>query len=74
MKSKRNPFSRGMVTNCKDFWCDGSSIFGKRKNGEARLDGENVNYTRLYEVPLRKRGGDGMSYESVNTGDGEEEV
>ncbi|KAI4941028.1 hypothetical protein J4E91_011021 [Alternaria rosae] len=27
-----NPFSRGIVTNCKDFWCDASPMFGTKEN------------------------------------------
>ncbi|KAF2995074.1 palmitoyltransferase akr1 [Curvularia kusanoi] len=71
-----NPFSRGVVTNCKDFWCDGAPVFGKREGGFARLGGERVDYTRLYDVndiPKMRyaRGGGGERYESVGT---EEEV
>jgi hypothetical protein len=66
---QQNPFSRGMVTNCKDFWCDQSSLFGARENGYARVGGERVDYTRLYEAPkmsYRRGGGnDGGRYESV---------
>ncbi|KAL7774342.1 hypothetical protein CFE70_005254 [Pyrenophora teres f. teres 0-1] len=32
-----NPFSRGIVTNCKEFWCDGSPMFGSKESGYARL-------------------------------------
>jgi hypothetical protein len=64
-----NPWSRGIVTNCKDFFCDGSPVFGKKEGGYARLAGERVDYTRLYEVPkmryARGGGGDGGRYESV---------
>lgn len=70
-----NPFSRGMVTNCKDFWCDASPVFGSKESGYARLGGERVDYTRLYEVPKmkyqRNGGGEGGRYESVA---GEEEA
>lgn len=47
----RNPFSRGLVTNCADFWCDGSPVLGRRETGSARLGGRHVNYTKLYDVP-----------------------
>jgi hypothetical protein len=64
-----NPFSRGIVTNCKDFWCDASPMFGSKESGYARLGGERVDYTRLYEVPKmryqRGGGGEGGRYESV---------
>jgi palmitoyltransferase ZDHHC13/17 len=67
-----NPFSRGIIGNCKDFWCDPAPVFGKRRNGEGFLEGEVVDYARLYDVPLRLRGprAGGMRYESVA---GEEE-
>ena len=62
-----NPFSRGIVTNCKDFFCDGSPVFGRKEGGYARLGGERVDYTRLYDVPKMRyqssRGGE--RYESV---------
>lgn len=52
-RRRGNPFSRGTVTNCKDFWCDPSPYFGKRETGSAMLGGETVNYTRMYETPSR---------------------
>lgn len=65
----KNPFSRGVITNCKDFWCDNASCFGQRESGSAMLDGEPVNYNRLYDVPLTLRtggrAGSGMVYRSV---------
>lgn len=68
-----NPWSRGIMTNCKDFFCDGSPLFGRKEGGYARLAGERVDYTRLYDVPkmryARGGGADGARYESV----GEEE-
>lgn len=47
-------------------------MFGKKEGGYARLAGERVDYTRLYEVPRMRyaRGGGGGRYESVA---GEEE-
>ncbi|KAK3947171.1 hypothetical protein QBC32DRAFT_355184 [Pseudoneurospora amorphoporcata] len=70
-RNKRgNPYSRGCVTNCKDFWCDPNPMFGKHENGAAVLGGVPVNYTDMYESPGvmtasgggRRRGG---GYESV---------
>ncbi|KFZ07484.1 hypothetical protein V501_06398 [Pseudogymnoascus sp. VKM F-4519 (FW-2642)] len=52
-RTNRNPFSRGCLKNCKDFWCDPAPIFGSRENGSAMLDGEVVNYTTMYEAPRR---------------------
>ncbi|PYH41869.1 uncharacterized protein BP01DRAFT_359965 [Aspergillus saccharolyticus JOP 1030-1] len=49
----RNPFSRGIITNCQDFWCDPAPYFGQREPGSAMLGGEIVNYNRMYEVPSR---------------------
>ncbi|EEQ83453.2 palmitoyltransferase akr1 [Blastomyces dermatitidis ER-3] len=66
----RNPFSRGVVTNCKDFWCDSQPYFGKRDTGSAMLGGEAVNYARMFDMPLMtrsggSRAGSGMVYRSV---------
>jgi palmitoyltransferase len=68
-----NPYSRGILGNCKDFWFDPAPIFGKRNNGEGFLDGEVVDYAHLYDVPLRLRrgGGGGMAYASVARDDDE---
>lgn len=52
-RTNRNPFSRGCVQNCRDFWCDPAPVFGGRDNGAAMLDGEIVNYTTMYEAPKR---------------------
>lgn len=73
---RRNPYSRGMVRNCKDFWCDPAPLFGRRNNGEGFLDGEVVDYAHMYETPLRtrrRRGAGGMEYRSVGDGSGEME-
>jgi hypothetical protein len=67
-QQRGNPWSRGIVTNCKDFFCDGSPMFGRREGGYARLAGDRVDYTRLYEVPkmrYARSGNDGARYESV---------
>jgi len=74
-RHRENPFSRGCIGNCKDFWCDPAPIFGNRENGEAMLGGEPINYTRMYETPPRmstrtRRGGDNSgAYESVGADD-----
>lgn len=47
----KNPYSRGLITNCKDFWCDSAPLFGKRENGTAMLNGQVVNYAEMYETP-----------------------
>ncbi|KAL1620674.1 palmitoyltransferase akr1 [Diplodia seriata] len=69
---RENPFTRGCITNCRDFWCDSAPMFKKRENGEAVLGGDRVNWTRVYEPPpkmkARRRGGggdEGGRYESV---------
>ncbi|KAL8903212.1 MAG: hypothetical protein Q9207_004078 [Kuettlingeria erythrocarpa] len=54
-RKRGNPFSRGIVTNCRDFWFDPAPYFGRRENGAAMLDGEVINYTRMYETPSRMR-------------------
>lgn len=54
-RANRNPFSRGCLKNCKDFWCDPAPLFGSRENGAAMLDGEVINYTTMYEAPRRMR-------------------
>lgn len=66
----KNPYSRGIITNCKDFWCDSAPLFGKRENGTAMLDGQVVNYTEMYESPslmqMAARGRDRRgAYEAV---------
>lgn len=71
-QKKRNPYNKGLVQNCRDFWCDPAPIFGRRETGDAILGGEKINYTDIYESPAamsfglsggsgRRRGG----YESV---------
>lgn len=70
-----NPFSRGIVGNCRDFWCDPAPLFGKRNNGEGFLGGEVVDYAHLYEVPLRlRRDAGGMAYASVAGEDHDDDV
>lgn len=55
----KNPFSRGIVTNCRDFWCDSGAYFGKRETGVGMLGGEVVNYYQMYENPMRMHSGGG---------------
>ena len=70
-RRRGNPFSRGLITNCKDFWCDPAPVFRRRENGAAMLDGEIVNYTRMYETPPRmklrrpREDGNGGMYHNV---------
>lgn len=54
-RRKSNPFSRGAITNCKDFWCDSAPYFARREDGTAMLDRQVVNYTRMYEIPPRMK-------------------
>ena len=74
-RRRGNPYSRGVITNCRDFWCDPAPYFGKRENGAAFLDGDVVNYTRMYESPPRmklrrpRQDGDGGMYHSVDAED-----
>ncbi len=68
----RNPFSRGIITNCKDFWCDGTPVLGSRPTGAAALGREMVDYTKLYDVPPRRTSGmmasgQAASYQRVAT-------
>jgi palmitoyltransferase len=73
----RNPFSRGAITNCRDFWCDPAPLFGKRQSGSAMLGGEVVNYHEMYESPMRMHTGsrsDGGAYRSVAAEDPERMV
>ncbi|KAI1265208.1 hypothetical protein F5Y18DRAFT_61741 [Xylariaceae sp. FL1019] len=69
MQKKKNPYSKGYVQNCRDFWCDPAPMFGRRENGDAMFGGDRINYTDVYESPAamglgmtgRRRGG----YEAV---------
>ncbi len=75
LRRNRNPFSRGCIRNCKDFWCDPAPVFGGRPNGQAVLDGEIINYTTMYETPRRMRmrpssGAGTGRYERVEEDDG----
>lgn len=75
-RRKQNPFTRGFMRNCSDFWCDAETgapgakvLFGKKQDGSALLGGERVDYRKLYEVPtgMRYRSGGGGDYEAVRS-------
>ncbi|KAJ9669646.1 palmitoyltransferase akr1 [Coniosporium apollinis] len=77
-RQRQNPFTRGVWTNCTDFWRDGQPVFGRGKSGVAMLGGERVDYTKMYEAPPRIRrgrtrgtGGGGGRYEAVGGQDEE---
>lgn len=67
-RRRKNPYSAGVLANCRDFWCDPAPVFGERRSGEAVIAGRLVNYAEMYESPRmmevmagRRRGG----YETV---------
>lgn len=70
-KQRKNPYSRGCITNCKDFWCDPAPVFGHRETGAAVLGGRTINYTEMYESPAlmelskARKGGQRGAYEAV---------
>ena len=70
-----NPFSRGVIQNCQDFWCDPAPYLTMRENGAAMLDGQIVNYNMIYEPPSRTRtrtvksGNNGGVYHSIGDED-----
>ena len=69
-KKKKNPYSRGCVVNCRDFWCEPSSVFGQKESGLAMLGGTKVDYMAMYESPalMRIAGMRGRTgYEAVGT-------
>ncbi|KAI9653169.1 MAG: palmitoyltransferase akr1 [Trizodia sp. TS-e1964] len=73
-RKNRNPFSRGVLVNCQDFWCDPAPLFGQRETGTAMLGGTVVDYSRMYEPPPRMRAraraaGAGGEYQSVDADD-----
>ncbi|KAK5941350.1 palmitoyltransferase akr1 [Knufia obscura] len=74
IKDRGNPFSRGVIGNCKDFWCDPAPIFKRRAAGQSYLGGDVIDYYTMYDRPsiLRSRGGGGMRYERVATEEGED--
>jgi len=68
-RRRGNPFSRGIFTNCKDFWCDPAPVFKENviNDGEALLGGAQVDYYRMYETPPRLHAGrsDTMRYQRI---------
>lgn len=60
-RRRGNPFSRGVITNCKDFWCDPAPLLKPNQygGGEALLGGGTVDYFNMYEAPPRMRTGGG---------------
>ncbi|KAI5853662.1 hypothetical protein GGS23DRAFT_620318 [Durotheca rogersii] len=76
LKKKKNPYNRGLVQNCRDFWCDPSPVFWRRETGDALLGGEKVNYTEIYESPtamgLGLSGANGRRRDGYETVAGEE--
>ena len=75
-RRRENPYSRGFVTNLKDFFFDGTPWVTRRENGMAMLGGQRVDYTRLYDLPSRSVGrpvrGEGMEAVPLREGGGEE--
>lgn len=74
-RNRSNPFSMGILQNCRDFWLDPAPVFGGRMNGEGMLGGEKVDYTSMYDVPVRstrrvrQEDGQQASYTAVATDD-----
>lgn len=70
-RRRQNPFTRGVVRNCLDFWVDGGGFLGRgRESGMGVLGGESVDYRKMYEVPRSGMRYRGNGYEAV----GDEEV
>ena len=59
-RREKNPFSAGIVRNCKDFWGAASPAWRPPLEGglgaEGELAGKRINYANIYETP-RMRGG-----------------
>ncbi|KAL7626438.1 palmitoyltransferase akr1 [Parahypoxylon ruwenzoriense] len=76
MRKKRNPYNKGLVQNCRDFWCDPAPVFWRRDTGDAMLGGERINYTEIYESPaamsLGLGGASGRRRDGYETVAGEE--
>ncbi|OTB10851.1 hypothetical protein K445DRAFT_78024 [Daldinia sp. EC12] len=74
IRKKRNPYNKGLIQNCRDFWCDPAPIFGRRETGDAMLGGEKINYTEIYESPAAMNLGLGGSVSTGRRRDGYESV
>jgi uncharacterized membrane protein len=54
---RENPFTKGVVRNCRDFWCDGEGgsvvgkVFGGKEMGMGLLGGQKVDYRKLFDLP-----------------------
>ncbi|KAI5272560.1 Palmitoyltransferase akr1, ankyrin repeat-containing protein akr1 [Aureobasidium subglaciale] len=53
---RENPFTKGIVRNCKDFWFDGEGegvkvVFGGKEAGMGLLGGVKVDYRKLFDLP-----------------------
>lgn len=68
-RRRQNPFSHGVISNCKDFWLDPAPYFGQRPVAEGMLNGQVVDYAKMYEPPPRTRRGGAMRYEAVGRED-----
>ena len=72
-RRKTNPYSRGCLANCRDFWLDPAPVFGRRpETGAAVLGGRPVNWTEVYEAPalMDTDGGRGRSRGRMGRGRG----
>lgn len=69
---RRNPFSHGVIGNCRDFWCDPAPYLGRRDPGSGMLGGQVVNYYNLYDMDLvmRMRNGGSSGSSSGRTESG----
>ncbi|KAI0018985.1 hypothetical protein F4780DRAFT_748724 [Xylariomycetidae sp. FL0641] len=67
-RKKGNPYSKGYVQNCRDFWCDPAPVFGRRETGDALIGGQRVNYTDIYESPAAMRLGPAVGARSRRGG------
>ncbi|KAG9723752.1 palmitoyltransferase akr1, partial [Aureobasidium melanogenum] len=53
---RENPFTKGIMRNCGDFWFDGEgggvgSMFGGKEMGMGVLGGVKVDYRKLFDLP-----------------------
>ncbi|KAK5118504.1 hypothetical protein LTR62_003019 [Meristemomyces frigidus] len=71
---KPNPWTRGVLRNCQDFWLDGPVFVRKEQGTMAMLGGEVVDYAVVYDVPRRGQGAMGYrrgGYDGVAQEEGE---